>query len=140
MKYVCGSDLYAEFLQIKERMEQFVINDPIVTRLWLLILFLSSPLHYRQESTISDLPIERKSLIFDLQQTYVTLLWKYLCYRHNNQGANQILSNLNRVYLCVQRLSQKINAEIRMREDLQALDDAFNRAVMIENDEFSCDS
>lgn len=76
----------------------------------------------------------RKLAILKVQHSYITLLWKYLSHRHGYGGAIRIWSNLNSVYLHIQRISQAITIEIRTRNDLKALHQAFNRAVTIDDE------
>lgn len=135
MEEVCGVNLYGEYVKTKKLMEQYLINDPIVTRLWILILFLCSPLDLNVNSEFCDVKKTRKFAVWKVQENYVGLLWKYLCHRHTNCGAFRILSELSRVYLNVQRLTEKINEEIRTRPDLRPLEESLNRTVKIEIDE-----
>ena len=134
LEYICGSSLYADFIQTKNRIKQILIGDPIVTRLWLLILFLSTPLDTYHDRSLSELPVMRKLAILKVQHSYITLLWKYLFHRHGCREAIRILSNLNSVYLCIQRISQAITIEIRTRNDLKTLHQAFTRAVTIDDE------
>ena len=134
-EYILGSGLFAEFLAMKNRAAKILITDPVVTRLWLLILFFSTPLHcYYDHSSPEISPPPRTQTLVEIQNSYVTLLWNYLLHRHNSLDAIRIFSNLNGIYLRMQRISQAINTEIRTRNDLFSLHQAFNRAVMIENE------
>ncbi|CAF4181302.1 unnamed protein product [Rotaria sp. Silwood2] len=133
-EYVCGSNLFPEFVNTKRRAEQLLITDPVVTRLWLLVLFFSTPLHCYYQSTLPEIDVNRRQAIMKVQNIYITLLWKYLSHRHGDTGAIRIFLNLNAVYLRMQRISQAVNKEIRTRNDLSALNEAFNRAVIIDSD------
>lgn len=64
----------------------------------------------------------------------MTLLWNYLLHRHDSLNAVRIFSNLNGIYLRMQRISQAVNAQIRTRNDLSSLHEAFDRAVIIDHD------
>lgn len=121
-------------MNTKVRAEQILITDPVVTRLWLLILYFSTPLHCYYEPTLPDVDTSRRHELISIQNSYITLLWKYLCHRHGDLQAIRIFLNLNSVYLRMQRISQAVNAEIRTRNDLAELNAAFNRAVVIESD------
>ena len=72
--------------------------------------------------------------MIEIQNFYLTLLWRYLAHRHGEMDAVRILANLNGIYLRIQRISQAVNAEIRTRNDLSNLHEAFNRAVIIDRD------
>lgn len=132
-EYILGSSLFAEFLEMRNRAAQILITDPVVTRLWLLILFFSTPLNCYYDQSSPEISVRSKTII-DIQNSYVTLLWNYLLHRHNSLDAIRIFSNLNGIYLRMQRISQAINTEIRTRNDLFALHQAFSRAVLIDND------
>ena len=84
--------------------------------------------------TLPDIPANRRLAIMEIQHSYTTLLWNYLVHRHGDVDAIRIFSNLNGVYLRIQRISQAVNRQIRTRDDLSSLHEAFNRAVMIESD------
>ncbi|CAF1575282.1 unnamed protein product [Rotaria sp. Silwood1] len=133
-EYVCGSNLYPEFVNTKHRAEQILITDPVVTRLWLLVLFFSTPLHCYYQQALPEIDTNQRRAIMKIQDTYITLLWKYLVHRHGDMGAIHIFSNLNGIYLQMQRISQAVNKQIRTRNDLSTLNEAFNRAVIIESD------
>ena len=105
-----------------------------MTRLWLLVLFFSTPLNCYFDPTLPVLPENRRIAIMKIQNSYVSLLWNYLLHRHGYIDAIRIFSNLNGIYLRMQRISQAVNAEIRTRFDLTTLHEAFNRAVIIDSD------
>jgi hypothetical protein len=69
-----------------------------------------------------------------IQHSYTSLLWNYLSHRHGDIDAIRIFSNLNGIYLRMQRTSQAVNTEIRTRNDLSTLHEAFNRTLIIDND------
>jgi hypothetical protein len=69
-----------------------------------------------------------------IQHSYITLLRNYLSHRHGDMDAIRIFSNLNSIYLRMQRISQAVNTEIRTRNDLSTLHEAFSRAVIIDSD------
>ena len=70
----------------------------------------------------------------EIQHSYVSLLWNYLVHRHGYIDAVRIFSNLTSIYLRMQRLSQAVNTQIRTRDDLSTLHEAFNQAVIIDSD------
>ena len=129
MKFICGDVLYDEFLRTKLHLEQNLINDPVVTRLWLVVLFLSSSLECRYGISPPTIPHQN---VFQLQQRFTTILWKYLCYRYNNVDALRIFTNLIGLFLRLQEFSQRIDEIIRTRTDLRYLDRKLCRAVTID--------
>ena len=132
MHYVCGDTLYAELLQTRHRIEQSVIGDPVVTRLWLLILFLSPRLHCHYDSSRRDAVSEPMPATLRLQHSYLHLLMNYLIYRHTHVGAVRILINLNGIFLRIQRVSEAIDRQIRVRKDLFGLHDALDCLVSVD--------
>ena len=76
----------------------------------------------------------RKLAILKVQHSYVTLLWRYLSHRHDDRDTVRIFSNLNSIYLRIQRISQAISTEISTRNDLKTLHQALNRAVTIDDE------
>jgi hypothetical protein len=133
-EYILGSRLFPEFIDTKIRAEQILIADPVVTRLWLLVLFFSTPLNCYYDHSLPVLTENRRLAMIEIQNSYVTLLWKYLSHRHGDMDAIRIFSNLNGIYLRMQRISQAVNTEIRTRNDLSTLHEEFNRAVIIDSD------
>ena len=132
MHYICGDSLYAELIQTRHRIEQSLIRDPVVTRLWLLILFLSPPLHCHYDSSERDAVSESMPVILRLQHSYLHLLWNYLIYRHEYVGAVRIFIHLNGIFLRIQRVSHAIDREVRIRKDLFGLHDALDRLVSVD--------
>jgi hypothetical protein len=76
----------------------------------------------------------RRLAIMDIQHSYVSLLWNYLSHRHGDVDAIRIFSNLTSIYLRIQRISQAVNTQIRARNDLLTLHEAFSQAVIIDSD------
>ncbi len=129
-----GSSLFPEFVETRNRAEQILIADPVVTRLWLLVLFFSTPLNCYLDHSLPVISENRRIAMMEIQHSYVTLLWNYLSHRHGDMDAIRIISNLNGIYLRMQRISQAVNAEIRTRNDLSILHETFNQAVIIDSD------
>ncbi len=99
-----------------------------------MILFFSSPLHCYYDHSLPEISDNRRIAIMQIQHSYTNLLWNYLSHRHGDIDAIRIFSNLNGIYLRMQRTSQAVNTEIRTRNDLSTLHEAFNRALIIDND------
>ncbi len=121
-------------LDTRNRAEQILIADPVVTRLWLLVLFFSTPLNCYYDHSLPEISENRRIAVMEIQHSYATLLWNYLVHRHGDIDAIRIFSNLNGIYLRMQRISQAVNAQIRTRNELSTLHEAFNRAVIIDSD------
>ncbi|CAF1094896.1 unnamed protein product [Adineta steineri] len=134
-KYVCGNDLFSELVNTKHRAEQILITDPVVTRLWLLILFFSTPLHCYYNNSLPEISLNQRIALVEIQHSYINLLWNYLSHRHGDIEVIRIFSNLTSVYLSMQRISQAINTIIRTRDDLSTLNESFDRAVVIDSDD-----
>jgi len=122
---------------VKNRAGSILINDPVVTRLWLLTLFFSTPLrcHYdRSLPEISQILHDNRLYMNRIQNSFTILLWNYLSHRHGYFDTVRIFSNLLHVYLQMQRVSEAINHQLRTRNDLVEMNQALNRAVILESD------
>ncbi|CAF3566477.1 unnamed protein product [Rotaria sordida] len=133
-EYVYGKELFAASVQIKKKAESILITDPAVTRLWLLILFFSTPLLCYYDHSLPDLSYEHRLDLNKIQHSFIILLWNYLSHRHGYFDAVRIFSNIICIYLQMQRISRAINHEIRTRNDLVDVNQALNRAIAFEND------
>jgi hypothetical protein len=133
-EYVYGKTLFDEIMQVKTRAGSILINDPAVTRLWLLILFFSTPLICHFDRSLPDISNENRLYINQVQDSFTLLLWNYLLHRHGYIDAVRIFSNFIRIYLQAQRLSQRVSQEVRTRTDLIPMNQALNRAVVFERD------
>lgn len=133
-KYVYGRDIYLETIRARQRAESILINDPVITRLWLLILFFSSPLSCFYDSTTPiEQPLKSRSNLIQIQDTFCTLLWNYLLHRHGSIDAVRIFSNTVRIYLHIQRISRTINHIVRTQNDLKFMNQSFNQVIRLQN-------
>ena len=121
-------------MRTKQRVGSILITDPVVNRLWLFILFFSSPLYCYYDRSLPEVVPERKLGLNQIQNSYVLLLWHYLLHRHGFDDSVRIYANLVRAYLQMQRIAQAANTEIRTRHDLIDLNRAFNRAAILDDD------
>ena len=115
---MCGAELYVDFQHVEKLIDEHVITDPVVTRLWIVSLFFSTPLHYHNDGQIVTPLFKKKKAILNVQNAYTTLLWKYLLHRHQEMGAVRIFSNLIRVYLKMQHVGYGIYLNLRSQETL----------------------
>ncbi len=99
--------------------EKLIIADPIVTRLWLVTLLFSTPLFAYYDLQSSAIKIKKKLPSIDIQNAYITLLWKYLLYRHGYMESVRIYSNLIQAYLHMLRVGISINLRFRTQRDLK---------------------
>lgn len=131
---VYGRSLFADCQRVKNQATSILINDPAVTRLWLLILFFSSPLNCYYDRSLPE--VSKKNLLDlnQIQDSFTSLLWNYLVHRHGSIDAVRIFSNLIRVFLQMQQFSRAINHLARTRRDLLVMNEAFNQAVVLETD------
>ena len=129
---VYGRSLFADCQRVKSQAASILINDPAVTRLWLLILFFSSPLSCYYDRSLPDIPMKNRLDLNQIQDSFTSLLWNYLVYRHGSIDAVRIFSNFIRVYLQMQQFSRSINHLARTRRDLLVMNEAFNQAVVFE--------
>lgn len=90
-----------------------------MTRLWMIVIFFSTPLFSYYDPKTTVVKVRKNSLFIDIQNIYVNLLWKYLLYRHGPIESVRIFSNLIFVFLNMLHIGLNIN--IRLRTDKQFL-------------------
>ncbi|CAF0804194.1 unnamed protein product [Adineta ricciae] len=131
-QYLCGSELYKELAYSEQLAEKTWIADPIVTRVWIIVIFFSTPLfcYYDSKSSVSRL--KKTSPLFDRQNAYVTLLWKYLLHRHGDIESVRIYSNLMRVYLNMLRAGLLVNIHVRSHRDLLPAHETLDQAAILD--------
>ena len=132
---MCGAEVYPDFRQVERLMDHHIVNDPVVTRLWMIILFFSTPLHYHNDGQIVTPLLKKKSVVMDAQNAYATLIWKYLLYRHQEHEAVRIYSDLIRVYLKMQHVGFQIYLQLRSKQELAQTHDALQKLILAETDE-----
>jgi hypothetical protein len=116
---MCGPELYKQFTDTQELAVKSIITDPIVTRGWIVTLFFSTPLFsYYDPMSPSIIKMKEKLPFIDIQNAYVTLLWKYLLHRHGYMESVRIYSNLVHVFLHMLRIGIDINIRMRTQKEL----------------------
>jgi hypothetical protein len=128
---MCGPELYKDFSHTEELARTSMIADPIVTRIWIIILFFSAPLFSYYDSESSVLKVKRTSSIIDTQNAYATLLWKYLTHRHGYMESVRIYSNLMHVFLNMQRVGFGINNRLRTQQELNSTHETLDQLVTL---------
>jgi hypothetical protein len=129
---LCGRELYKQFQYIENLSEKLIIADPIVTRLWLVTLFFSTPLFSYYDPKLPVIKTKKKLPSIDIQNAYVTLLWKYLLYRHGYMESVRIYSNLIQVYLHMLRVGIEINLRFRAHMDLKMIHETLEKIATID--------
>jgi hypothetical protein len=114
---MCGPDLYEQFSHAQELAKILIIADPIVTRLWLVTLFFSTPLYSYYDPQSSIIKVKKTVSFIDIQNGYVTLLWKYLLHRHGFMESVRIYSNLVHVFLHMLRVGIEIDIRLRTQQE-----------------------
>ncbi|CAF3973624.1 unnamed protein product [Adineta steineri] len=129
---VCGIQLYEEFDKAERMAEKSWTTDPIVTRLFVVILFFSTPLHYHDDSPTPTKILKKKQAIFQTQNGYITLLWKYLTYRYGSEGSIRIYLNLVHVYMKMQQVGYGVYTQLRTQKDLVPTHETLNKLVTLD--------
>ncbi|CAF0927176.1 unnamed protein product [Adineta steineri] len=129
---VCGIQLYEEFDKAERMAEKSWTTDPIVTRLFVIILFFSTPLHYHDDSPTPTKILKKKQAIFQTQNGYITLLWKYLTYRYGSAGSIRIYLNLVHVYMKMQQVGYGVYTQLRTQKDLVPTHETLNKLVTLD--------
>jgi hypothetical protein len=133
-EHVYGKEIFAESIRMKTNARSLLIADPVVTRLWLMILFFSTPLLCYYDKLSPEISHESRLDISQIQQSFINLLWNYLSHRHGYVYAVRIFSNFIRIYLQMQKVSQQINHQVRTRTDLITMNQVYSRAAVLESD------
>jgi hypothetical protein len=68
----------------------------------------------------------------NIQNAYVTLLWKYLLFRHGYMESVRIYSNLIQVYLHMLRIGIEINLRFRAQLDLIETQNILEKIVTLD--------
>jgi hypothetical protein len=131
-KMMCGEQVYPEFQHVERLCDRHVITDSITTRLWIVILFFSTPLHYHHDSPSPTPLFKKRAPVQDAQSAYTTLLWKYLVHRHDQMEAVRIFSDLVRVYLKMQRVGYAIYSRLRSLGELQTAHETLQKLVSLD--------
>ncbi|CAF3615648.1 unnamed protein product [Adineta steineri] len=131
-QFICGPDLYKELAYSEQLAEKSWIADPIVTRLWIIVLFFSTSLFSYYDSKPTDLKVKKKPPFVDIQNAYVTLLWKYLLHRHGYMESVRIFSNLIHVYLNMLRVGLYINIRLRTQTDFLAAHETLDQLTRVD--------
>ncbi|CAF1537328.1 unnamed protein product, partial [Adineta steineri] len=129
---VCGIQLYEEFDKAERMAEKSWTTDPIVTRLFVIILFFSTPLHYHDDSPTPTKLLKKKQAILQTQNGYITLLWKYLTYRYGSAGSIRIYLNLVHVYMKMQQVGYGVYTQLRTQKDLVPTHETLNKLVTLD--------
>jgi hypothetical protein len=130
-----GPELYEEFTKVERLAETLWITDPIVIRLWIITLFFSTPLHYHHDCSTPTPILKKKRPLCQVQNAYVTLLWKYLLHRHGYMESVRIYSNLVHVYLKMQDVGFCINLQLRTRKDLMPIHGTISKLVTLDTNQ-----
>lgn len=121
LEWICGSDLYQRFLQVENLSVKLMITDPVVTRLWLIILFFSPSFSCVHPSN-RTLPTTRSKRTFtNIRDAYLTLLWNYLLHRYGHDESVRIYTNLTFVFMKMQSITFDIGIEMQIRSDLMTI-------------------
>ena len=132
---MCGPELYERFRFVERLASECLIADPVVTRLWMIVLFFSTPLQYLKDEHVTTPLLKKKQSIGLVQNAYATLLWKYLLSRHQELGAVRIFSNLIRVYLQMQIVGFQIYTNLRSKQELVKTHEALQKLLTLSDAE-----
>jgi len=120
--------MYKQMSHVEQLAEKLWIADPIVTRLWIIVLFFSTCLFSCYDSKSS---IVKKSPFIAIQNGYVTLLWKYLLNRHGYVESARIYSNLIRVYLNMLRVGLSVHIQHETNKEYGVVQATFDQLITL---------
>jgi hypothetical protein len=132
---MCGPHLYEQFDQAEKLAEKLWITDSVVTRLFVVVLFFSTPLHYHDDCPTSTPILKKNVRVSQVQNAYISLLWKYLLYRHGYVESIRIYSNLIHVYMKMQRVGFGIYTHLRTQAELMSTHETLNQLVTLSIDD-----
>lgn len=116
---VLSDELIKRAEQILNAFQTFLPYDPIIMKLWVIILALSSqtlPLMRKEHYTPADFdPVPAELLLS--QNYYVTLLWKYVMYRLGHDNAVTFSVRFVQNFLRRQVFEADVTELIRNRDD-----------------------
>ena len=119
----CGNNvnLHTAYQHLSNSFVEFVFNDPLVMKLFLLVLFFcAQPLTSVSIYNFED--FHAAETIQSIQSSYVELLWIYLLERCGEKQAIQFYTKMISKYLQVQFSIEEIDSIIRSNVDIEYLD------------------
>ncbi|CAF1013512.1 unnamed protein product [Adineta ricciae] len=131
-RIMCGPQLYPQFQQAELLASKSLVTDPIAIRLFFIILFFSTPLHYHQDSATPTKVLKKKRPVTDTQNAYITLLWKYLSYRYGSMETVRIYTHLVHVYIKMQTVGFGIYTRLATQKNLMPTNETLNKLVAID--------
>ncbi|UJR27537.1 hypothetical protein I4U23_008819 [Adineta vaga] len=134
-EYANGKSLSDECVSVRRKIALILINDPIVTRLWLLVLFFSTPLLCYYNPSLPKISLNNNIYLNQIQNSFVNLLWRYLVHRQEYFNAIRVFANLIRIYLHTQRVGYTLDQQRQTRQDLNQMNQLFNRILVFEDNQ-----
>jgi len=119
----CGnhSNLHTTYQHLSNSFVPFVFNDPLVMKLFLLVIFFS-PQALTSVSIYNFEEFHSTETIQMIQSSYAELLWTYLLERCGEKQAVQFYTKMISKYLQVQFIADEIDSIIRLYCDIESLD------------------
>lgn len=119
----CGNhtNLHSTYQHLSNSFVPFVFNDPLVMKLFLLVVFFSTqPLNSVALYQFQE--FHAAETIQATQSFYAELLWTYLVERCGEKQAVQFYTKMISKYLQVQFIVDEIDTIVRTHIDVEALD------------------
>ncbi|CAF1384303.1 unnamed protein product [Adineta steineri] len=114
-------DLHVVLRSLADTFVDFVIQDPIVLKLYMCCLFFSTnPL--TTISLYNPAEYEQLNTIKQIQSSYIELLWLYMLEKCGEENSVHLLTKMVTKYLHVQIIIDQVDSIIRMNDDLQNMD------------------
>ena len=111
-------DVHRLFLRLSDSFVPCVTFDPIVIKLFVLVLF------FTRHSFVNEHPNEYKqtNVIKQIHTSYTELLWLYMIDKCGEKHAVQLFTQLITKYLYVQIIMDSIDAIVRLNTTVDCLD------------------
>ncbi|CAF0793167.1 unnamed protein product [Didymodactylos carnosus] len=119
-QYIHGDELLSK-MEHGIRLLKLILQDPVITRLLLIILLFTTSLSITIVNNIYSTSHTFSSNIFHIQNYYLKLLWNYMKYRLDERTAICMFSMLISRYMHVQTIGYDIDQNFLDRPDLSEI-------------------
>ena len=114
-------NLHEMYREISNSFVQFVTFDPLLVKLFILVLFFSTDA--LTTASIYDAgQYKQLAAIRAMQTSYMELLWFYMIEKLGEKRAIHMYTKMITKYLCAQIIMERIDSIIRMNRDVEEVD------------------
>jgi hypothetical protein len=114
-------NLHAMFRSISDTFVDFVIYDPLIIKLLIVVLFFMTN-SLTTKSIYDPGQYQQLKNIKEIQTSYIELLWLYMLEKCGEENAIHLLTRMITKYLHVQIIIDQIDSIIQMNKDIENVD------------------